>query len=76
VLEYWIDVSLFSGYRRPVKKLPFLPEVMKQDLRFYSSLGFRRVTSFACWLREEYVQNFGRSDVEEYCRCFLEVDAE
>ncbi|HOX39014.1 MAG TPA: DUF4838 domain-containing protein [Candidatus Brocadiia bacterium] len=73
ILEYWLDVSLFSGYRRPAGKLPPNCDVLKDDLRFYHSLGIRRVTTFACWLDAEYAGKFGDADVMRYGQCFKEL---
>lgn len=63
VLEYWYDNSIY--YRRAGKRLvPFTPnnEQIKADFDFYKKLGFRRLSSFACSLCDEYVSLFGHPD--------------
>lgn len=59
VLEYWLDISRFSGWKRPSVKLPWHRDVFRADLDTYRRLGIRRVTSFAAWLDADYVSRFG-----------------
>lgn len=66
VLEYWMDNSLFSGWKKPYVKLPFDREFLEQDVSFYRSKGFERITSFGCFLGEEYAKKYGIPPVEEY----------
>lgn len=67
VLEYWLDVSLFSNWKRnETVKLPWDPHVMEQDLKTYAERGIRHITSFACWMDGDYIVRFGRPPVQEY----------
>lgn len=66
VLEYWMDNSLFSGWKKPYVKLPFNSEVLEKDVLFYRAKGFERITSFGCFLGEEYANQFGVPPVKEY----------
>ena len=59
VLEYWLDVSRFSGWRRPVRKLPWNKAVFLADLQSYRRRGVRHVTSFACYIDADYVELHG-----------------
>lgn len=59
VLEYWLDVSRFSGWKRPAKRLPWNRDVFESDLRTYAARGIRHVTTFGAWLDAEYVKRFG-----------------
>ncbi len=59
VLEYWLDVSRFSGWKRPAKKLPWNREVFLADLEAYSARGIRHVTSFACYIDAAYLKAYG-----------------
>ena len=69
VLEYWVDVSLFSGWKRPAVKLPWRPDVMKVDLDVYADRGIRHVTSFANFVDGDYVRRFGEPEfLTEYGR--------
>lgn len=66
VLEYWLDNSKYSGWKKPPKKLVPDPEVIRRDLAFYDSLGFRTVTTFACFLGPDYEALWGRPDLGGY----------
>ncbi len=59
VLEYWLDVSRFSGWKRPAAKLPWHPEVLRADLEQYRARGIRHVTTFACYIDPDYVRLHG-----------------
>lgn len=66
ILEYWLDVSLFSGWKRPAKEVPWNDEVFQADLNTYSKLGIRHVTTFACFLDADYVAVYGDRCIEQY----------
>jgi hypothetical protein len=67
VLEYWLDVSRFSQWRRPTVKLPWNSEVFGADLDTYGSRGLRHITTFAAWVDADYVARFGEPNfIEEY----------
>ena len=67
VLEYWLDASLFSRWKRPAVELPWHPEVCLSDLDTYASYGLRHVTSFAVYMDAEYFERFPSLEpVEEY----------
>jgi hypothetical protein len=67
VLEYWLDVSRFSGWKRPAVKLPWRRDVLESDLETYGSRGIRHITSFAVYVDAEYRQRFGEPTfVNEY----------
>ncbi|HNU98759.1 MAG: DUF4838 domain-containing protein [Verrucomicrobia bacterium] len=59
VLEYWLDVSRFSGWKRPAVKLPWRRDVIEADAATYARLGIRHVTTFAVWIDADYVRRFG-----------------
>ncbi|OJW27041.1 MAG: hypothetical protein BGO49_23955 [Planctomycetales bacterium 71-10] len=59
VLEYWLDVSLFSRWKRPAAKLPWRPDVLAADLATYAARGIRHVASFAVYVDAAYVQRYG-----------------
>ena len=58
VLEYWLDVSLASDWRKPAVQLPWHPEVFKSDLGTYKGRGIRNVTSFAVYMDSTYFRNY------------------
>jgi len=57
VLEYWLDVSLFSGWKKPAVKVPWNRAVFESDIDTYASFGIRDITTFAVWLDNEYIEN-------------------
>lgn len=67
VLEYWLDVSLFSRWKRPAVELPWHPEVCRSDLATYAGYGIHNVTSFAVYMDAEYFERFpSLTPIEEY----------
>lgn len=59
VLEYWLDVSRFSRWKRPAVKLPWRGDVFLADVRVYAERGIRHITSFACYIDADYVKRYG-----------------
>jgi hypothetical protein len=67
VLEYWLDVSRFSRWKRPAVKLPWRRDVLEADLATYASRGIRHITSFAVYVDAEYRQRYGEPTfIHEY----------
>jgi len=67
VLEYWIDVSRFSGWKRPAVKLPWRRDVLEADLAAYAARGVRYVTSFAVYVDGDYRRRYGQPEfIGEY----------
>jgi hypothetical protein len=74
VLEYWLDVSRFSRWRRPAVKLPWRRDVLEADAQTYARLGLRHVTTFAVWIDADYVKRFGEPDaIQEYGETLRDV---
>jgi hypothetical protein len=69
VLEYWLDASLFSNWRRPAVRVPFDRAVLEADLACYARLGFRSVTTFGVYLDPDYLAAYGEPPVREYGDC-------
>ena len=65
VLEYWLDVSRFSGWKRPAVRLPWRRDVLEADLATYASRGIRHVTSFAVYVDAEYRKRYGEPQTAE-----------
>jgi len=59
VLEYWLDVSRFSHWKRPGVQLPWSTQVFLADVAAYHKRGIRHITSFAAWIDADYRQRFG-----------------
>jgi hypothetical protein len=68
VLEYWLDVSLFSLWKKPAVKLPWNRAVFESDLDTYAKLGIRNITSFAVYIDDQYMKAFDNDIqfLEEY----------
>ena len=74
VLEYWLDVSLFSNWNRKKKvKLPWNREVFLDDLKTYGSRGIRHITSFAVFIDNNYIKQYGMPPINEYGKGLLET---
>ncbi len=66
ILEYWVDNSRFSDWKRPPKPFALDADTMRRDVEYYYSLGFRDMTSFACFLGEDYISLYGQPPIEAY----------
>lgn len=66
VLEYWLDAAMYSECRKPAVKVPFFPDVIKEDVQFYKGLGIEFITTFGSFLDEEYTQRHGTPPIREY----------
>lgn len=67
VLEYWLDVSLQSGWKKPAKKIAWYPEVCKADVEIYKKAGINHITSFGVYIDGAYQEAYGKPDfVKEY----------
>ncbi|MBQ3859366.1 MAG: hypothetical protein II779_02490, partial [Clostridia bacterium] len=73
VLDYWVDNSLFSGWKLPPKKFELNAGVCRADVLGYAERGFESVTSFGCFLGENYRELWGDAPVEEYFRILSEA---
>ena len=59
VLEYWLDVSKASGWKKPAARLPWHKELFLSDVATYRAHGIQHLTSFAVWIDADYVQRYG-----------------
>jgi len=66
VLEYWLDSSLYSNYRKPAQKPRFIRDIVSRDIRAYYQLGIRSITSFAVFMDGEYFKQHGEKELEFY----------
>lgn len=72
VLEYWLDVSFHSRWRKPVRPIVWEADSVKRDIAFYRGLGFRSITSFAVFMDEAYFAAHGTPPVADYGRLLAE----
>ena len=66
VLEYWLDCSLFSDWKRPPAKIPWSTDVFLSDLATYRSFGICQITSFAVFVDAQYIATHGKPPLKEY----------
>ncbi|MHB8962595.1 MAG: DUF4838 domain-containing protein [Saccharofermentanales bacterium] len=70
-LDYWLDNSYFSGWKKPVRKFTMEKDLIAADITFYNASGFNTVTTFACYLGEEYKDLYGEApDIKGYGELF------
>lgn len=68
ILEYCLDVSRFSGWKKPAKKLDWTPDVFQADLETYGGRGVRNFTTFSCFIDTDYIAAYGPPPLEDYGR--------
>ena len=66
VLEYWLDNSLFSKWKKPPVRFSPDNELIKDDINYYLGLGFENITSFACFLGDDYEELYGEADISSF----------
>ena len=68
VLEYWLDVSLFSNWKEPHIELPWYPDVCREDIEVYGKRGIRNFTSFGVYMDGPYMKKFPnvQDSIREY----------
>ena len=74
VLEYWLDNSLFSRWRKPPQAFSFTPEriaAMQKDIADYRAMGFEDISTFACFLGSDYEKLHGEPDIKPFGDCFV-----
>ena len=66
VLEYWFDNSLFSKWTKPPIRYSPNNDLIRADVEYYHKLGFENISSFACFLGQDYEELFGEPDVSAF----------
>jgi hypothetical protein len=66
VLEYWIDNSLFSGWKKPPQKLECDGDEADRDIKEYLELGYEDISTFGCYLGEDYEELYGEPDIKPF----------
>lgn len=68
-LDYWMDNSLFSEWKRPPRPFVLDEATLRADGALYRRLGFEYVTSFGCYLGADYRALYGENPpLEAYVR--------
>jgi hypothetical protein len=67
ILEYWLDVSRFSGYRRiNLTKIPWDIQNFDKDIKSLFDLGITSVTCFGTWMIcDDYLKKFGEESTNQ-----------
>lgn len=72
VLDYWMDCSLVSGWKKPQKQLIWYNDVFLDDLATYASYGIRNITTYGIYIDDYYVNTFKDiSFIEDYGKGLL-----
>lgn len=66
ILEYWLDSSLYGFSQHPPIKPIFHPELVEEDIRYYTTFGVRSITSFAVRQDGEYMAAYGDTEFQKY----------
>ncbi len=66
LLEYWLDNSMYSGWKKPPKAFTPNPPIIAADGAYYKSMGFRDLSTFACFLGYDYRPLHGMPDVTPF----------
>ena len=69
VLEYWYDNSMLSRWKKPPLKFVLNEEAMIADVEEYRGFGFDSVSTFACFLGEDYEELHGGVDITPFAKC-------
>lgn len=66
VLEYWLDNSLFSRWKKPPKAFSCDREEIERDLAEYVALGYENISVFGCFLGRDYEELYGEPDITPF----------
>lgn len=66
VLEYWIDNSLFSWWKKPPVKLVCDGEKTYLDIKEYLDEGYEDISTFGCFLGDDYEALYGEPDISPF----------
>ena len=77
-LEYWLDASLFSKWKKPLARIPWDADRTREEIAAYRRRGIRHFTTFAVNVDDDYLADFGAesiSCVREYGRLLGAADS-
>ncbi len=69
-LEYWLDNSLFSRWKKPPRVLDVDRASVYADLDAYQAEGFAVAATFGCFLGQDYEALYGEPDITPYTDWF------
>ncbi len=70
VLEYWYDNSLFSRWKKPPARFVLDEKAMSADILDYRAMGFDSISTFACFLGDDYEELYGEADIKPFAKAF------
>lgn len=75
LLEYWLDVSMFSGWKKDNwTEIPWNEDYYKRDIDYYKSLGITSITSFATWMiHQQYFDFYGEDKAIEILNTYSNI---
>ena len=73
VLEYWLDNSLFSKWKKPPVRLNVDREKAIYEIKEYAALGFENIATFGCFLGEDYDELYGQADISAFTDGIKEI---
>lgn len=63
ILEYWLDESMFSVWKKDaLVPFPDNEGATKRDIEGYRKQGATSITTFATWLNQDYIEKYGKTD--------------
>lgn len=68
VLEYWYDNSLLSEWKKPPRKFTPDGQKIKEEIAEYEALTPSYISSFACFLGEDYEELYGEADLSAFAK--------
>ena len=71
VLEYFYDNSMFSGWKKPPAKFTLDEAKMRNEIKDYIELGFEYMSTFACFLGEDYESLYGDVSIIPFAKAVL-----
>lgn len=72
-LDYWMDNSLFSNWKRPPALFALDETVLYEDAVFYRNAGFSVISSFGCFLGPDYEALYGVPPLDRYGRVLADA---
>lgn len=70
ILEYWLDNSKLSNWTKPPKPIHICTDTIRKDIVYYRNCGFAHITTFGCYLSDDYIELYGTPPIVEYGECF------
>ena len=73
LLEYWLDNSLFSNWKKPPVRFEANRDQVINEIRDYATFGFETIATFGCFLGEDYEELYGEPDITAFTEGIKEL---